>query len=679
MGFLDTAANALGAADSILGGPQAPSAAQPDQPPAFHKGKNLGDLPPDAGGAVAPQDQATFNKGAPIEFIHFDCIHADDSQYFVLDAEVQDTIDLNLPASPGKRALMFRAALEREAILFWGFVDSCQQVLIEKENSGVQNDPNAGALGQAMQVASGLLGSGGGPSAPKSTDLNAMTSAVSAAGGQINVTPVTYTVVHKTGVDLSQARANYRNFLKNLRDNPGGNKSSSLQSALNPLSQAGDALSGVASAVGGVVPGIGNIFSVIQGIVFKAFDIYMGMFTKVAFAQEPAIEKASHDLTLSVIRNNYSPIYPAWFPKPSSGASPPASSGNTGSDPLGIVQSTVKDIKDFLDGPTPQDCPGTPFVTQAFSLLPSPPKTVADKTVTDLILEAFQDQKLIKLNPPDFLADIIKTISDKENGFLQAVYQRLLQWDPNTTIDQASLYQAARKRLLQDLVDLLISKVQFLQTLQQANTNVFGLQASPGKFLDRGEDALNDQLSKEIDPILQVAMGEVADQLESARQTAAQQQAATMEVYLGRLPWLTVLMFRDTFFPIWDLLVKLVFGNIGGPLSGAMSSASAFLKGARSDVHDVSQDVMRAKKVKDRFEQQGMSAGTGQNISKYGDDLGSTLAPDSSGPDQSSASSQFPIQVRKISGNGQIDRSQWLSVQPDEKWGGADDRGPCAS
>src|SRR5271170_2715173 len=123
MGLLGAANSALGAASSLLGGPQSASAAQQDATVTFLQGASIGDLPPDAGGAVAPQDLASFNKGAPTEFIHFDWVHPDDSLYF--DGNVsQDTVDLKLTAA-GKHAAMFRAALEREAILLWGFADSC--------------------------------------------------------------------------------------------------------------------------------------------------------------------------------------------------------------------------------------------------------------------------------------------------------------------------------------------------------------------------------------------------------------------------------------------------------------------------------------------------------------------------------------------------------------------------
>jgi len=254
--------------------------------------------------------------------------------------------------------------------------------------------------------------------------------------------------------------------------------------------------------------------------------------------------------------------------------------------------------------------------------------------------------------------------------FLQAIYGKLLVSDPNTPIDKNALYKAASQRLVQRLVDLLVSKVQFLQSVLAASASVGGQSISPGQFLGRGEDALNDQVSKAIDPIIAQAMSDLGDQLEGSRKTAAAQKCMTMEVYLGRLPWLEVLLFRDTFFPVWDLLVKLVFGKLGGPISSLMNSSSAFFKSAKGGIDDVRQDVMRAQKVADRAENQGLDAGTsGQNLSGYKDDLNSVLAPDSSSGSAATASSQFPVSGRQTSGNGtKITLSEWQNVKAKHQW-----------
>jgi len=676
MGLLDSASSALDAASSILGGPKAPAAAaQQNADKKFFRDVSIGDLPPDAGGAVAPQDLASFNKGAPTEFIHFDMVHPDDSQYF--DGNVpQDTVDINLTA-PGKHAVMYRAALERETILLWGFADSCQTILKQKEDS-------AGSAGQLMNLVSGLLGSSsGGPQGPQSSDVNPFTAAALAAGSQINIAAPTYTITHKTGMDLTQARANYRAFLAKLATPPSGGQSSSITSALG---SAGSALSGVASAVGGVLPGVGDIFSVIQGIVMKAFDIYVAMFVHVALAQERAIEVACHAMTVDAIQKNYSPIFAPWFPKPTSGDNS-SSSGSSGSDPIskavGSVQQDVskaqKDVKDFLDGPDGSDAPGAPFLAQAFSL-PLPPGTPKDQppplpaSVTDFVIKGFR----MGLDPtppdgkplPSFLTSLMTQICQYDFDFLQAIYNKLLISDPNTAIDKNALYQAASKRLLQRLVDLLVSKVQFLQSILAASASVGGQSISPGQFLGRGEDALNQQLSKALDPILAQAMSDLGDQLEGARKTAAAQKCMTMEAYLGRLPWMEVLLFRDTFFPIWDLLVKLIFGKIGGPISSLMNSSSAFFKSTKGGIDDVRQDVMRAQKVADRATSQGLNAGTsGQNLSGYKDDLNSKLAPDSSSGGPATPTSQFPISGRQTSGNGtKITLSEWQNVKANHQW-----------
>ena len=72
---------------------------------------------------------------------------------------------------------------------------------------------------------------------------------------------------------------------------------------------------------------------------------------------------------------------------------------------------------------------------------------------------------------------------------------------------------------------------------------------SPGNFEDRGENLLNEQFGKYLDPALDFAMSDLWKELEGARSQAYQQNSMTMEIYLGILPWMLALLFRDTFFP----------------------------------------------------------------------------------------------------------------------------------
>src|ERR1019366_4218427 len=105
-----------------------------------------------------------------------------------------------------------------------------------------------------------------------------------------------------------------------------------------------------------------------------------------------------------------------------------------------------------------------------------------------------------------------------------------------------------------------------------------------------------------------------------SRSTPAAQNAMTMEVYLGRLPYLRALLFRNTFFPMWDLLVNEVFGNIGGPLKQFLNSSGAFFGGVKGPLDDVRDVAHRAKAVQDTLDQKkNVSVGTDGNIGDYKD------------------------------------------------------------
>jgi len=103
---------------------------------------------------------------------------------------------------------------------------------------------------------------------------------------------------------------------------------------------------------------------------------------------------------------------------------------------------------------------------------------------------------------------------------------------------------------------------------------------------------LNQFLGKYTEPILMLAIGDLAAALEASRTKASQEKAQTMEVYLGRLPWLIALMFRNTFFPIWNLIAEKVFGSVAGPLGSVLHGANEKLNAVRDKVDE-------AKKIQD--------------------------------------------------------------------------------
>lgn len=705
MSFLDSPidklSGALGDVGNVLGGTPAPSGAAPDAKPKYYHGEDLGQPPDGVAGSASPKptgntsDSMAVDKGLPIQFIHFGFAHLDHTSDFDHKATVEDDKGGQLPqnpATPQSRAIVFRAALEREAILLYGFISSCQNVLKEKEgaegNKGstdaLGNTLSNPGLGNVMQTASDLLGSTGGSSGPKASDLNPMAAAVMTAGGKIIASPVMYKVVHQTGVDLAQARANYRAFLDNLQKNPQGQKDSK-GGLLGNLPGVSDIASGVASAISSVSGELGDILTIIQGIVFKAFDIYVATYTNIAEAQEFSIERACHDMSIQAIRSNTCPIFFPWFvknPDDSSSSSTPGSNapllststsgggpslGQQLQDLPGKVKDQAEDaatnqINKFLEV-TSDDYWSQPFLNQAFSLDASDPKAPKDqpppppKAIGTLVVQAFKTALDMQGKDLGFAEDLVTTIMREDTDFLQTIYQTLLAWDNTKKIPTEDLYSAVRERLLQRLVDLLLDKLTFLQSVKDFSLPFDKKKGKQGgKALDKGTavgiDELNQQFGQELEPVLKLAMDNLVAELETARSTAVAQNSMTMEVYLGLLPRVLAMLFRDTFFPVWDLLVKKGCPWINDFLGGPVGSAAAAFKDARKGVHDVRDTMSRVKNVADQGT--GISADlSGSDAGKYKrawDTGGIGEDPDGSGA--KTAQSTFPLTGRTAAATG---------------------------
>lgn len=663
MGLMDSVGSALDSVSSALGGAKKGPGAG-DEPLSFCKGENLGSGDQDTGGSYARGGGlGVANVGKVTEFIHFGYVHPDYSDKFGHD-KLQDDVNQDLAQSTGAHAIMFRGALEREALLLNGFISACKSVLDECAG-------DKGAAGELMSAASDLLGGGGGKAdTPTAADCGAFSQAVAAAAGKIKGDSVAYKDIHQAGIDLRQAYLNYRAFLKKLTQKPSGG--------------GGGLLSGL-PAVGGLLPGgMGDIVNIIQGIAFKTFDIYKNLFANIAMSQEPKVAAACRHISVKAIQGRFSPIFPVWFPKPES-AKDNKGGGNDKPTGIGFVDDAygkakgvkedaerdVKAVKDFIDGAPQKECPGDPFIDQAFGTQPPDPKDKEEppkpqKAIADLIVSAFKNA-IPADSLPGFLETIISEVSAMNAEFLREVYRVLMRSDPSQAIDKEALHGAARKRLLQKLINLLVSQVSVLNKIKNFSAGVQSVDVSPGKFMDRGEDYLSEKLAPAIDPILSIAIDNLGEKLEGARGKAHSAKAMTMEVYFGMFPWMLTLMFRDTFFPIWDLVVKETFGRLGGPLGGALSSADKFRKGSKGILDDV-RDVTKKAEALKKASEQGLQVGTGgSNIDEYKKALGAKAdRGESSDP---SPFDGFPLDGRANSGQGvDIKLSEYDEVQRNEKW-----------
>ena len=646
-GMLDDASN-------ILGGGQHGGAAG-DATAEFTQGEQLGTADADVGGAYAPFDQGAADTGAPIEFIHFGWVFPDSSKSFVHTNSLKDAERVELPEGPGSRAIMFRAGVEREAVLLNGFISTTAEVLKEKEDS-------AGGVGAALGAVGDLLGGGGSSTAaaPKAADCNPFNDKVRSAAGSVNVAASTYKAIHKAGVDLHQARANYRAFLKKVKEKPGGDSSPGLLSNV--------------SALAGSLPGVGGIFATISGIATKAFDIYVGFYTKMAWEQEQVIEAACRKITVAAIEGNAKLIYPVWAPVPDAPAAPSSGSSLPGAlgSAVNSVTDTVSDIKDFLGSVPPKECPGGAYLGSAFSLAPDPPKDQPPpppKELAAFVADAFREQIP---SIPDFAITVVTEVQKITLDFVSAAFTALMQRDPSQPIDEEAMFASGRRLMLDRLVNLLVSQVSFLKTAKDFSVGIQGTDVGADKFLGKGLDELNNELGPKLDPVLEFAMKGFAQRLEALRATAMKEKAHTMEVYLGRLPGLLAFLFRDTFFPVWDLLVQTVFGNASGPMGGALASATGAFKSMQGYT-DTARDYMtKASKAKDRFDRDGLQAGTGpSNLGGFQDDLNSS-ASRSDNPQLGPVNDSFALKGRLVEGTGTaITKSEWEAVKPEHKWEGA--------
>jgi hypothetical protein len=662
--------SALDTASSLLGGPKGgAAAAAPDAKVTWYKGDNLGIPDPTEGGAHAPEDLRVHDGGVAIEFIHFGHVFPDSSLNFS-HADRKDDELLDLENGAKSRAIMFRAALEREAILVSGFMTGCQKALKEYEDS-------KGGLGDAIGMVSDFVGGGGGSSAgPKASDVDAHGAKIKAAGAVINVAAVQYKDIHQAGIDLYQNYRNFEAFRNGMIDNP-------------PGSGGGPGLLGQVSAIAGALPGIGNVVKIIQGIAFKMFDVYVAIYLRIGKEQEQKICNACREITVNAIQTKFSPVYNVWHPPPDAPPDPNANSGSSSGTGVGFiddakktvddakktVDKTKQDIKDFFEG-TGKDAPGAAFVDLAFGIAPPPapkdgdpkPQIKPPKEIAELVVSAFK--KAIDVDSlPDFLLTIIKEIVEIDGEFLRAMYKKLCEMDPKDPIVEEELLVAARKRLLQKLVDLLISQISILQKVKDFSVGVQGMNVSPGRALDAGEDELNKDLGEKLDPVLKIFVSQCVDALEGVRQQADGNKAMTMEAYLGLFPYILALNFRNTFFPVWDLLVDNTFGKMG-PLSSVVNSAKGAMKDAQSKVDMVREEKMRAEKVYDRAKKDGLQVGSGgQNLTEYQKDMDSKLDRGPDTPPKPAVIPFFPVEGRLNNANGvEITKSEYDEVFAKEKW-----------
>jgi hypothetical protein len=580
------------AASNLLGAGPPPPPKFPPQTPQFLDGGAIEDKPDMAGGAIALLHQNVFDPPATIQFIHFGYCHNDTSDGFP-HGQMDDTDPAAIKGPAGTRAVMYRAALEREALLLAGFIGAVKDVV--QECKGDQ-----GALADVAGALSSLAGGGSNAAGPDPSQLDPFLSAVSAAAGPINDPAIKYPPIHKAGVDLQQARANYVAFAPTLNKGGSGGAAGllgNLPGAL-PLPP---------------MPGVSDVLSTVFGILFKMYDVYRETFFKLRADYEPRIEKGCYQRSMEAIRGRYEPIYDIWS------LIPAADDKNKDKGPLDVstgvspVDKTVGDVnKDILDAESswkdfwdnsPPDAPGQAHLNAI----------LADvfKGSNELIVDAFNTGLLGSgHNLPDIVKTVLMKIASVNAGILQAIYQRLLDPTVARQLDETAFLAAGRKYLAGVLVG-------FVNDLLPSY-DAFGL-VNTGMATKKGGSMLDDKLGADIEPILKLAMGSVHDKLVAARQQADKTSSYTMEVFLALLPELMALMTRNTFFPIWQIIVEKVFGKGAAGAALATTPVRKLMDSGRdaaSSVKDKAQDLDSS--IKDKTSDAASSVADRENAIQQG-------------------------------------------------------------
>jgi hypothetical protein len=673
MGLTDAVSSAADAAAGALGAgggsapkpdPGTPKFVRKDplDPPKDKKpitaGPNGGDTPPNS---AQPPD--------PTEFVHYGKVHADTTDHFP-----HPKFDNEKDKKPAGRAILFRDAAQREALLLHGFVSATKSVHEELQK-------NRGAAGALAGAVGSLLGSSG--KEPDPGSLKHLQDDITKAGGTLNDETADYVKIHKAAIDFHQTRADYTKFCEEKldgyylkkKDDPAGALLTSLPSVAGPA-------------------------KTIFGILFKAFDIYFGIYLSLRKEYEPVIEDACYRFSLDTVKKYATHTFSPWYPpkKDKDGKDKDKDKDKKkDSGPLGDVTGAVDDVKDKADdikkditdviGEGDDDKPpsGEDAIKEIFAVFGSGPAddkkkdgdgkdgaatddkksdggdgADAKKDDTPSPADAAKDKP--KPKPADGLVcDGFNAVLGTDIGFmktpigkmtwanvefLKAVYLKLAK-DSSKKIDQDWLLETAHALIFDKIYGFIEDNVSFIKKVEDFNTDVQGQKLGPKKLIDKGKDALAQKVGAYADPVLKLMVGKLADQIEQIRSDADKDKSLTMEVFLGRLPFLLAFQVRNTTFPLWDLLINEMLGKGNSALDTALKPVKGFIGDARNVAGDVKDKTDRAKQAADKFQKEGVGAGSdGQNLSGYKD----ILFGDKKKDDQKDGGGGFPGGERKTAG-----------------------------
>ena len=323
-------------AASVLGtGPAAPGAAAAAPmvvaPATYKEMGDLSDVKGNKPGSAALNVQIRYNTKPPIRFVHFGRFHTDNYDSYYYEGSLQDDKAGVLPVgNTGNRGIMFRAALEREAVLVNAFIACAASIAQEMSSStsgngaagmlkgiGSGSSPlgGMGAVQNLAGAASGLLGGNSGTSAaPDASAFKPYQTAVQTSGAKVNVPSLPYVDMHQAGIDLHKAWLNFDKFVPSMAK-PTTNAPGSGLLGNVPGTLSGLGLPSLGSA--------GDVIGTITSVLFSMYDIYQGMYQNVRVKLEPVIRDQSYARSLAAIRGSQQPIFDVWSVSPDQSTPPP--------------------------------------------------------------------------------------------------------------------------------------------------------------------------------------------------------------------------------------------------------------------------------------------------------------------------------------------------------------------
>ncbi len=587
MGLLDDVVDkASDALDDLTGGQETSTS---EATAEFEKDVQITPDEQNQGGSAAPDPTGsgkpvTFDFGIPTEFIHFGKVHADLGKKFPHNSFDPE----NAEEPPEGHAIMFRDALVREAISLFAFVSSTK-VTVQETNA------SKGALADVADMAGDLLGGGSSTPAPDPTQLDTFLSDIESAIKKVNKDSIKYPDIHEAGKKLHETRATYIEFCNKLNE-------FYIKPPDGMLDQAGGLIANV--------PGVGNIMATVMRFATKMQDLYLAAYLELRKAHEASVEDAAHGLTVAAIKGEYKKhefIYPVWFKKREEDGN-----DDKKDDLLSPVTDKIDKAKedvakeidkvyDFLGvNGSPDKTPGSSALASIFGSMAGGTQTTpnAIPSAAACINTGLDAAMADITGVPPFVKKVIGKVNDVNLAILQEIYARVMAGVIKGEINSLAVYEASRRAMSQQLLDIMSDLVSGM-----VPGGDFGVGIPGGKKLSVKQFAtklVDEHLSQYADPIIKIAIGELAGQMEASRKKADENGAQTMEVLIGRLPWFTALMFRNIFFPMWNIVVEKVFDEIAPEIANVVKDINKNLNKVKDTVDTVDDYSERVEDVQDQ-------------------------------------------------------------------------------